>query len=166
MNNGAKTIEGTVLERLDVPFNPIDRPHAQKQQRRARAGQALLQSLKSALQAIRANKMRSLLTSLGIIIGVGAVIMVVSISESNAAAINKRLSNLNPNELVIRSGSATTGGVRGGQGSLQSIKQSAADAIAAQIPHLTAVSPVDNVNGQVIFQNQNWSTSVQGVYSA
>lgn len=138
----------------------------QKKRRRARAGQALFQSVKSALQAIQANKLRSLLTSLGIIIGVGAVIMVVSISESNAAAINQRLSNLNPNELTIRSGSTNTGGVRGGQGTAQTLTQSDADAISAQIPHLTAVSPIANARGQVIFQDQNWSPSsgIQGVY--
>jgi putative ABC transport system permease protein len=127
-------------------------------------GQSFFQSGKSALQAIRANKLRSLLTSLGIIIGVGAVIMVVSISESNTAAINQSLSNLNPDELTIRSGSATSGGVRQGQGSRQSLKQSDADAISQQVQHVAAISPVANANGQVIFQNQNWSTSVQGVY--
>jgi len=145
---------------------PAGQLYAQKTRRRARPGQSLLQSVKSALQAVRANKLRSLLTSLGIIIGVGAVIMVVSISESQSAAINQSLSNLNPNELTIRSGSTNTGGVRGGQGTAQTLKQSDADAISAQIPHVTSVSPVANANGQVIFQNQNWSPSsgIQGVY--
>ena len=140
--------------------------YAQKTRRRARKGQALFQSVKSAMQAIRANKLRSLLTSLGIIIGVGAVIMVVSISESSTAAINQSLSSLNPNELTIRSGSTNTGGVRGGGGTAQTLKQSDADAIAAQVQHLTAVSPIANARGQVIFQNQNWSPSsgIQGVY--
>jgi putative ABC transport system permease protein len=109
--------------------------------------------------------MRALLTSLGIIIGVGAVIMMVATSESNAAVINQRLSStLNPNELVIRSGSSTTGGVRQGAGTRQSLTQADADAVAAQVPHVTMVSLIINASGQVIYQNQNWSTTIQGVY--
>lgn len=110
--------------------------------------------------------MRSLLTSLGIIIGVGAVIMIVSIAESSTSSINQRLSTLNPAELVIRSGSLNTGGVRGGAGSLQTLTQADADAITAQIPNISAVSPVLNAGRQVVFQNQNWSTTIQGVYPA
>jgi putative ABC transport system permease protein len=134
--------------------------------KRKRGLLAVYQSFNSAIEAIRANKLRALLTSLGIIIGVGAVIMMISTSESNAAVINQRLSSLNPNELVIRPGSAVSGGVRQGQGSLQSLTQADADAINAQIPNLAAVSPIATVNGQVVFQGQNWSTSVQGVYSS
>lgn len=110
--------------------------------------------------------MRSLLTSLGIIIGVGAVIMIVSIAESSTASINQRLSTLNPAELIIRSGSLNAGGVRGGAGSLQTLNQADADAIAAQVPNVSAVSPVLNAGRQVVFQNQNWSTTIQGVYPA
>lgn len=110
--------------------------------------------------------MRSLLTSLGIIIGVGAVIMIVSIAESSTSSINQRLSTLNPAELIIRSGSLNTGGVRGGAGSLQTLTQADADAITAQIPNISAVSPVLNAGRQVVFQNQNWSTTIQGVYPA
>ena len=167
---GTRNIAGAVMERQAVPRSTMA-PHgnqlyAQQKRRRARPIQSFLQSVKSALQAIRANKLRSLLTSLGIIIGVGAVIMVVSISESQSAAINQSLSSLNPNELTIRSGSTNTGGVRGGQGTAQTLKQSDADAISQQVPHVTAVSPIANANGQVIFQNQNWSPSsgIQGVY--
>ena len=126
---------------------------------------ALFQSCTSALEAIRANKTRSLLTALGIIIGVAAVIMVVAISESNSATINQRLSSaLNPNELVVRSGSASAGGVRQGAGTKTTLTQANADAIAAQVPHVSQVSPIVNASGQVVFQNQNWSTTIQGVY--
>jgi ABC-type antimicrobial peptide transport system, permease component len=130
---------------------------------RRRGVLALYQNFRGALVAIRANKLRSLLTSLGIIIGVAAVIMMVSTSQSNAALINQRLSSLNPDELVIRSGSATSGGVRQAQGTLTTLKQSDADALTS-VPHVTAVSPVVTGNDQVIFQSENWSTSVQGVY--
>jgi len=168
-SNGTRNTAGALMERQAVPRTPVsstgNRLYAQQKRRRARPGQSFFQSVKSALQAVRANKLRSLLTSLGIIIGVGAVIMVVSISESQSAAINQSLSNLNPNELTIRSGTTNTGGVRGGQGSRQTLKQSDADAISQQVPHVTSVSPIANANGQVIFQNQNWSPQqIQGVY--
>jgi putative ABC transport system permease protein len=110
--------------------------------------------------------MRALLTSLGIIIGVGAVIVMISISEASAASINSRLSGLNPTELTIRSGSTGGGGgVRGGAGSLQTLTQADADALSL-LPNVSAVSPILNVTGQVVFQNQNWSTQAQGVYPA
>ncbi|GCE16034.1 ABC transporter permease [Tengunoibacter tsumagoiensis] len=133
---------------------------------RRRGMMAFYQSFRSALVAVRANKMRSLLTSLGIIIGVAAVIMMVSTSQSNAALINQRLSSLNPYELVIRAGSASaTGGVRQAQGTSSTLKQSDADALAS-VQYVSAISPVVTVNEQIVYQSQNWSTSVQGVYPA
>ncbi|GHO46282.1 ABC transporter permease [Ktedonospora formicarum] len=134
--------------------------------KRGRDGYALLQSWTSALEALRANKLRSLLTALGIIIGVAAVIMMIAISESSASVINGRLSSLNPNLLTIRSGSATTSGVRQGAGTQQTLTEADANAIATQVANISAVSPVLTSNGQVVFQGQNWSTSVQGVYAS
>jgi putative ABC transport system permease protein len=137
--------------------------HKSQKYRRARGLQSLYQSTRSALQALRANVLRSLLTSLGIIIGVGAVIIMIAISEGNSASINQRLATLNPLQVTIRSGSSSTGGVRGGAGTLQTLTQADGDALA-QLQNVTAVSPTLNANGQVVFSNQNWSTSVQGVY--
>ena len=131
--------------------------------RRARGFQSIYQCTISAQRALRANVLRSLLTSLGIIIGVGAVIIMIAISEGNTASINQRLSTLNPLQLTIRSGSTSTSGVRGGAGTLQSLTQADADALG-QLQNVTAVSPVLNANGQIVFSNQNWQTSVQGVY--
>ncbi|WP_052891152.1 ABC transporter permease [Thermogemmatispora carboxidivorans] len=131
--------------------------------RRARGFSAVYQGTRSALRALRANALRSLLTSLGIIIGVGAVIMMISISEGNAAAINQRLSALNPTQLTIFPGSARgTGGVSSGLGSAQSLTLDDANAIA-QLSHVTAVSPLINAQGQLVAGDQNWSTSVVGV---
>jgi len=133
--------------------------------RRLRGFSGIYQNCLSALQSVRANKMRSLLTSLGIIIGVGAVIVIISISEASSASINSRLSGLNPSEIIIRPGSASAGGgIRQGAGSVQTLTQADADAIASQVSNVAAVSPVMNYNGQVVFQNQNWATTVQGVY--
>lgn len=162
-----KTVIPTVkpVEPVTRPPVPIRSREKQPRYQRLRGLSGVYRNCVSALQSLRANKMRSLLTSLGIIIGVGAVIVMISISEASAASINNRLSGLNPTELVIRSGSSgAAGGVRGGAGSLQSLTQADADAIASQVPNVAAVSPVINANGQVVFQNQNWSTSVQGVY--
>jgi putative ABC transport system permease protein len=143
-------------------------PHPQKPSRRPDKRQhgisGLYQNCQSALQSLRANKMRSLLTSLGIIIGVGAVIVIISISEASTASINSRLAGLNPTEIIIRPGSLARGGIRQGAGSQQTLTQADADAIASQVPNVAAVSPTLNVNGQVVFQNQNWSTTIQGVY--
>jgi putative ABC transport system permease protein len=134
------------------------------QRRRVRGFPALLRNCVSALRALRTNTLRSLLTSLGIIIGVGAVIMMLSVSEGIAALVNERLSLLSPNELIISPQSTNTQGVRLGSGTGKRLTQADADTIGQQVPHITAVSPVLNAAGQVIFQNQNWATSVQGVY--
>ncbi len=134
-----------------------------RQYKRAKGVYAIYRSYTSALHALRSNILRSLLTSLGIIIGVGAVIMMISISEGNSAAINQRLSTLNPSQLTIRSAGARTGGVSKGAGSLQSLTQADADAIG-QLPNVSAVSPIINSSGQAIFGNTNWQTSIQGVY--
>jgi putative ABC transport system permease protein len=134
-----------------------------QQYRRAHGLQGIYQSMGSAIQALRANVLRSLLTSLGIIFGVGAVIIVIAISEGNTASINTRLATLNPLQLTIRSGSTSAGGVRGSAGTLQTLTQADADALA-QLPHVAAISPTLNANGQIVFGNQNWSSSVQGVY--
>ena len=137
--------------------------HKSQKYHRARGFQGMFQSTVSALRALRANALRSLLTALGIIIGVGAVIIMIAISEGNTASINQRLSTLNPLQLTIRSGSTSTGGVRGGAGTLQSLTQADADALG-QLQNVTAVSPTLNANGQIVFSNQNWQSSVQGVY--
>ena len=155
----SKAVEGRKPQRTAKPII-MRKP---QQYRRARGFQGMFQSTGSALQALRANLLRSLLTSLGIIIGVGAVVIMIAISEGNTATINQRLSTLNPLQLTIRSGSTSTGGVRGGAGTLQTLTQADADALA-QLQHVSAVSPTLNANGQVVYSNQNWSTSVQGVY--
>ncbi len=123
---------------------------------------AMYQSFFSALQALRANRLRALLTSLGVIIGVGAVIMVISVSEGNSASINSRLSQLSPNELIIRSGTFSTGGVRQAAGATGSLTAQDVQTVT-QVSGVAAVSPVVSASGQIIFGSQNWSTQVQGV---
>src|SRR5260370_14085065 len=114
-----------------LEFPPMDRRRG-----RARGLLAVYQSYASALEALRANVLRSLLTSLGIIIGVSAVVMVIASGEGNSGNINQRLSGLSPNELVIRSGSARGFGVWQGAGTRKTLTQAVALAITA--PDTTA----------------------------
>ncbi len=127
------------------------------------------QSFRSAVGALRANLLRALLTTLGIIIGTGAVVTIISVTEGNTASISSNLGTLGPNVVVITpQGAAGFGGVRAGAGSAQTLTVSDADAIASQVNHVSAISPIMNAGNslQIIFQNQNWNTRVQGVYPA
>ncbi|HEY7850946.1 MAG TPA: ABC transporter permease [Ktedonobacterales bacterium] len=132
--------------------------------RPARRGLMLGSSLSSALDALWANRLRSLLTILGVIVGVAAVIAVVTLTQGVSATLNARVASLGTNILTISPGSTTTGGVRGGAGTTQSLTQADADALAA-LPHITNVSPVLGASAQVIAGSQNWNTRVQGVYA-
>jgi putative ABC transport system permease protein len=126
-------------------------------------GLMLDSSVRSALGALWANRLRSLLTILGVIVGVAAVIAVVTLTQGTSAVLNARVAGLGTNVLTITPGSSTTGGVRGGAGSTQSLTQADADTLAS-LPHVANASPVISANSQVIAGAQNWNTRVQGVY--
>jgi putative ABC transport system permease protein len=122
--------------------------------------------LRSAAQALWANRTRSLLTVLGIVVGVGAVIAVVTLTSGTSAQINSRFAGLGTNTLTIAPGATTTGGVRGPGGTRQSLTSDDATALAA-VPHVTGVSPVISLNNaQIVAGGQNWNTRVQGVTPA
>src|SRR5207253_9372089 len=125
-------------------------------------GLRILHTVPSALAALRANKGRSVLTTLGIIIGVAAVIAIVALGEGASSSVSDRLQGLGVNVLTIVPGSTQTGGARTGAGSLTTLKTPDADAIA-NIDAVAAVSPIVSGSAQVIAGNQNWSTRVQGV---
>src|SRR5712692_10913304 len=120
----------------------------------------LLQTIPSALAALRANKGRSILTTLGIIIGVAAVIAIVALGEGASASVSSQLSGLGTNLLTIMSGSSSSGGARSAAGSAPTLKASDAEAISQNIAGLSGVSPVVSGNAQIIFGSQNWSTRV------
>jgi putative ABC transport system permease protein len=124
---------------------------------------AVFQTVPSALGALRANKFRSLLTTLGIIIGVGAVIAIVALGEGASASVSDRLSGLGVNVLTITPGSATSFGARTGAGGVTTLKAADADAIGSKIDGLSGISPVVGGGAQVVAGNQNWQTRVQGV---
>lgn len=124
--------------------------------------------LRLAWKALLRNKIRSLLTMLGIIIGVGAVITMVSIGEGSKQSIRNQLSTMGSNMITIRpqSNSPAGGGARVGSGGLQTLKIEDVTAIKEQSTFISNVSPAVSANGQAINAALNWPTSMQGVSPA
>jgi putative ABC transport system permease protein len=116
-----------------------------------------------ALDALRENKMRSLLTALGIIIGVGAVISTVAIGEGAGEQVQQQIQNLGDNIVFIAAGSVNTAGVRMGSQATKTLTLADAQAIQQQVSTLSRVSPGVGSGVQVVYGNQNWSTRVRGV---
>jgi len=123
----------------------------------------LLQTVPSALAALRANKGRSILTTLGIIIGVAAVIAIVALGQGASASVASQLAGLGTNLLTVQPGSTQSGGARTGAGNAITLKGTDAAAIDQNIQGLSGVSPVVSGNAQIIAGSQNWSTRVQAV---
>ncbi|MCM1003386.1 MAG: ABC transporter permease, partial [Candidatus Gastranaerophilales bacterium] len=119
-------------------------------------------TLKIALNSLRVNKMRSALTSLGIIIGVAAVIIMLAIGAGANKKVQENMESMGSNLLTIRSATAKTGGVSMGFGSKPTLSVKDADAIKKTARGVDAVAPVMNSSKQVMYGNQNWSTSVYG----
>ena len=122
------------------------------------------ESFLMAWASLVANKLRSLLTMLGIIIGVAAVIALVSIGNGVKQDIENSISSLGSNLLVVLPGAPRTPGARPSQGSMKSLKISDYEAIA-KLEGVKAASPMTNGSYVVIYQNKNWTTSVAGVNS-
>ncbi len=120
--------------------------------------------LKVAVRSILKNRMRSLLTSLGIIIGVGAVIVMVAIGAGAQADIQAQIQSLGANMLMVLPGASWHGGVSRGAGTLNRLTLEDAQRISDQATLLSAVSPYVRASGQVIGGVGNWSTSVSGVW--
>ena len=118
-----------------------------------------------AIRAIRANKMRSILTSLGIIIGVAAVIVMLSIGHGAQVSIQNEMKTMGSNLIIIRSGVATSSGARGGHGSQPTMKASDGDAIQQKISKIRLAAPVLEETTQIVYGNANWSTGVTGTDS-
>lgn len=116
-----------------------------------------------AIHALLANKMRSLLTMLGVIIGVAAVIALVSVGMGVRTGITSNFESLGANTITIMPGSSNRGGPRGAAGSMQTLKYDDAKAIEAKIKDIQYVSPTVSSSYQVVNGNQNWNTSVTGV---
>jgi putative ABC transport system permease protein len=122
----------------------------------------LMAIFKVAGRALFRNKVRSLLTMLGIIIGVAAVIVTVSIGVGAQVSVQAQINGLGSNLLIIVPGSVTQGGARTGSGGASTLTP--ADGLAiAKLAHVAAVSPQVNARAQVIANGSNWATSISGV---
>src|SRR5215470_4407429 len=122
-----------------------------------------LMVLAAAAQAIMRNKLRAVLTMLGVFIGVAALIAMVAVGQGANAAVEKEIENLGTNLLVVLPGATTSSGVRGGHGSASTLTVDDARAIPREAPAVERVSYMVRQMGQVEYEGQNWTTNVQGV---
>jgi putative ABC transport system permease protein len=158
--------QGTILP---LPTGSVERPNlrrsavARKRRKTQHRGLGINASFNSALEALWSNRLRSLLTILGVIVGVAAVITAVTITEGTSASINSRLAGLGTNTLTISPGAATSSGASLGAGTEEDLTLSDATAIAS-VAHVTSVTPVNSVSAQLVYSGQNWDTRVEGVY--
>ena len=118
--------------------------------------------LHASLRSLRANKMRSALTALGIIIGVAAVVAMFAIGTGASQSVQDQITSMGSNLLVVRSGSVTTGGARMGFGSSPSLTFADADAIVKECPAVGKAAPTASGGVQIVYGNSNWSTRAEG----
>jgi len=125
----------------------------------------LLMIIRVAFRALQRNKMRAALTMLGIIIGVSAVVAMVSIGQGAQAAVAAQIDSIGTNLLFVSAGAQNVGGVRSGTGDTgtNTLTVEDLDAIKREVPSVSMVTPTVNSRGQLVAGNMNWNTSIQGV---
>ena len=125
----------------------------------------VLMIIRIAFRALARNKTRAALTMLGIIIGVSAVIVMVSIGQGASAAVQSQIESMGTNLLFVSAGAQNVGGVRSGAGDsgTNTLTVEDLEAIRREVPSVAYVSPVVNSRSQLVSGNQNWSTQIQGV---
>ncbi|MEW6001595.1 MAG: ABC transporter permease [Nitrospirota bacterium] len=119
-------------------------------------------TIKISLRALRVNKMRSALTMLGIIIGVGAVITMLAVGSGASQKIAEQISSVGSNLLIVLPGATTAGGVRMGAGTQPTLTMGDAEAIQKESPAVSNVAPILSGIAQIVYGDQNWSTGVTG----
>jgi len=122
----------------------------------------LLASVRIAIRALRVNRLRSVLTMLGIIIGVAAVIAMVAVGSGATARIEAQIQSIGSNIIMILPGSITAGGIRLGGGATVTLTEDDAKAIATECPAVSAAAPTVRSGAQVTFGSNNWATTIQG----
>lgn len=125
----------------------------------------LLMIIRVAFRALQRNKMRAALTMLGIIIGVSAVVAMVSIGQGAQAAVAAQIDSIGTNLLFVSAGAQNVGGVRSGAGDsgTNTLTVEDLEAIKREVPSVSMVTPTVNSRGQLVAGNMNWNTSIQGV---
>jgi putative ABC transport system permease protein len=123
----------------------------------------LLAEIRIAARALLVNKMRALLTMLGIVIGVAAVIAIVAIGTGATKRMQDQIASIGSNLIIILPGSTNTGGTRSGMGNAATLTLDDVDAIADECPAVTAASPEAWGRAQMVYGNSNWSTSIRGM---
>src|SRR5436305_72611 len=125
----------------------------------------LLNIIRVAFRALVRNKMRAALTMLGIIIGVSAVVAMVSIGQGAQATVQAQIDSIGTNLLFLSAGAQNVGGVRTGTGDTgtNTLTVEDLDAIKREVPSVSMVTPNVNARSQLVFGNENWNTSVTGV---
>jgi putative ABC transport system permease protein len=121
-----------------------------------------LAALRSAIRALRANTLRSILTMLGIIIGVAAVITMIAVGQGATNRVQEQMKGLGSNIMLVLPGGLTQGGVRLGAQTGQTLTEEDAQAIALDVPEVQVAAPSSRTGAQVVAGNTNWSTSIFG----
>ncbi|MFN0161084.1 MAG: ABC transporter permease, partial [Burkholderiales bacterium] len=121
----------------------------------------ILSMLAEALSAMGANRLRTFLTMLGMVIGVAAVVAMLAVGQGAQATVNQTIASMGSNLFIVLSGGSTSGGLRMGSGSVPTLTLLDADAIA-ELPGVGAVAPVQTGNSEVIYGASTWSTQVYG----
>jgi len=116
----------------------------------------VVRTIRTAVRALRRNMMRAFLTTLGIVIGVGAVIAMMEIGHGSSTAIQKSVASMGANSLMVFPGTATSSGVSWGGGSAMTLTPQDAEAVARECPAVKAVAPIVRARGQVVYGNKNW----------
>ena len=120
-------------------------------------------ALRSALRALSANALRSVLTMLGIIIGVAAVITMIAVGRGATDRVQEQMRGLGSNIMLVIPGGVSQAGVRLGAQTRQRLTEEDAQAIAFEIPEVQVAAPTSRTNGQLVYGNSNWGTSIIGV---
>ncbi len=121
-------------------------------------------SLGIALTALRANMLRSILTTLGIIIGVASVIVMVAVGTGARSEVDRQIASLGSNMLVVFPGSTRVGGRAGGAGTRLPLSERDMQALREKIPGVVAISGLLQGNGAIVYGNANWTTSLMGIH--
>ncbi len=119
--------------------------------------------IRASITALKANLLRSILTSLGIIIGISSVIAMVAIGAGAESRVKESIESLGSNIMIVLNGSRTTGGARGGTGSNITLTEEDAAALQRDVPSVEVAAPSVQGRFQLVFGNTNWSTSIQGI---